>query len=111
MCRVETIEAARRLGFIGSPTIRIAGRDPFAQPDAVPALACRLYSTPEGLTGAPITAQLVAVLAKGSGPGGSNDIRLAQGDLSAVGKIVSIAVPRLPCCPYVARRGVRKALC
>lgn len=70
LCRVETIEAAQRLGFMGSPTIRIAGRDPFAQPSAVPDLACRLYATPEGLTYAPTTAQLVAVLAKGLGAGG-----------------------------------------
>lgn len=63
LCRVETIEAAQRLGFTGSPTIRIGGRDPFAQPGAVPALACRLYMTPEGLAGSPTTEQLVAVLA------------------------------------------------
>ena len=62
--RVDTLEAAERLGFIGSPTIRIAGKDPFAHPGAAPALVCRLYATPEGLGGAPTTAQLVAVLAK-----------------------------------------------
>ncbi len=53
---------ARRLGFIGSPTILLDGADPFAQPGASPALACRLYTTPEGMAGSPTIDQLVEAL-------------------------------------------------
>jgi len=44
---------ARQRGFVGSPTIRLNGTDPFARPEAPVALACRLYPTPEGLRGLP----------------------------------------------------------
>ncbi len=50
---IATRDQARQRGFVGSPTILLNGTDPFAQPDAAIALACRLYSTPEGLRGAP----------------------------------------------------------
>lgn len=49
--RVETTEDAERLRFIGSPTILIDGRDPFAGTDANFGLTCRVYQTPEGLAG------------------------------------------------------------
>jgi hypothetical protein len=60
---VETPEDAERLGFIGSPTILIGGVDPFASGDEQPALACRVFSTPEGRAGSPTVEQLVEVLA------------------------------------------------
>jgi hypothetical protein len=60
--RVETAEDAERLGFTGSPTILIGGRDPFSQPETVPALACRMYPTPGGLAGSPTVDQLVRAL-------------------------------------------------
>lgn len=59
---VETNENADRLGFTGSPTIWLDGADPFAQPDAVPALACRVYATADGLSGSPTVDQLVHAL-------------------------------------------------
>lgn len=59
---VPTAEDAERLGFRGSPTVLIAGRDPFADPDAPCGLACRVFSTPDGLRGAPTVEQLVAAL-------------------------------------------------
>lgn len=62
---VETTEDAERFGFPGSPTILIGGRDPFAMPGMVPALACRVYSTPEGLAGSPTVDQLVNALDQG----------------------------------------------
>ena len=58
----ETIEDAERFKFTGSPTILIGGRDPFPRPGMAPALACRLYSTPEGLAGSPTVDQLVHAL-------------------------------------------------
>ncbi|MEI6363083.1 MAG: thioredoxin family protein [Actinomycetes bacterium] len=60
--QVTTMEAAERLGFTGSPTILVDGVDPFASLDDQPGLACRVYSTPDGLRGAPSLAQVVAAL-------------------------------------------------
>jgi len=60
--RVETPVQATRLKFIGSPTIRIDGSDPFAAGDEPVGLACRLYDTPVGRAGSPTAAQLVGVL-------------------------------------------------
>lgn len=77
--RVETFEAAQRLGFTGSPTIQIAGKDRFASAGTAPGLACRLYETPDGWAGAPTTAQLVAILEAtcSDHPAGSGDHGLA----------------------------------
>ncbi|MEU3552403.1 hypothetical protein [Streptomyces longwoodensis] len=55
---------AERSGFTGSPTILMNGRDPFAEPGAVPSLACRIYRTPTGPAGAPGLDQLRQALAK-----------------------------------------------
>ncbi len=41
--KVETEEQARRLGFVGSPTIRIDGRDIDPPTDPRFALTCRVY--------------------------------------------------------------------
>lgn len=60
--QVASMEEARQLAFLGSPTILVDGRDPFADPDAPAGLACRVYATPEGLSGAPTVEQLVEVL-------------------------------------------------
>lgn len=60
--RVETPEEAERVGFRGSPTILVDGRDPFAQGDEPTGLACRVYATPDGAAGSPTTEQLRAAL-------------------------------------------------
>lgn len=59
---VATEQDADRLGFTGSPTILVDGVDPFAQPNVVPALACRVYPTSAGLAGSPTVNQLVDAL-------------------------------------------------
>ena len=59
---VETPEEAERLGFIGSPTILVDGHDPFATGSEPPALACRVFTTPDGRAGSPTVEQLVEVL-------------------------------------------------
>jgi hypothetical protein len=59
---VETAERAEELRFIGSPTIRIDGMDPFATGEEQVGLACRVYRTETGPSGSPETAQLVEVL-------------------------------------------------
>lgn len=59
--RVETPQQADELGFRGSPTVLIDGRDPF---DAAgpPGLSCRVYRTEEGMEGSPSLDQLMAAL-------------------------------------------------
>lgn len=61
--RVETPEQAEELGFLGSPTIRIDGTDPFATGAEQVGLACRVYPTSTGLSGSPELAQLLEALA------------------------------------------------
>jgi hypothetical protein len=61
---VETQQEAERIGFTGSPTLWLDGVDPFAREGSVPALACRVYATPEGLRGSPTVAQLSDVLTR-----------------------------------------------
>lgn len=60
---VRTPQQADELGFTGSPTVLVDGVDPFAGPDDVPALACRLYRTADGVQQAPTLAALVSALA------------------------------------------------
>jgi hypothetical protein len=55
---VDTAEDAARLNFIGSPTILVDGLDPFGEEDADVGLTCRLFDTPEGLSGSPTVGQL-----------------------------------------------------
>jgi hypothetical protein len=62
---VNSDEEARRLGFPGSPTIRVDGEDLFPVPErAGYALGCRMYATPEGLKGLPTATMLRAALAE-----------------------------------------------
>ena len=57
-------EEAERIGFRGSPTILVDGRDPFD--GGVPGtFACRSYLTEEGRRGAPSVDQLAAALRQG----------------------------------------------
>jgi hypothetical protein len=60
--QVSTPEEAERLGFRGSPTVLVNGRDPFLDQDIPVSLSCRIYRTPEGLTGSPTVEQLVEAL-------------------------------------------------
>jgi hypothetical protein len=60
---VETESDAERLGFIGSPTVLVDGRDPFDPGGAPVDLACRVYRTSEGLRGIPARGELEQALA------------------------------------------------
>jgi hypothetical protein len=64
LIRVETDAEARRVGFYGSPSIRINGQDIAPLPEgAAPGLACRVYPTPDGhLAPVPAYETLVAAL-------------------------------------------------
>ena len=59
---VATAEQAAAVGFRGSPTVLVDGRDPFAEPDSPIGLSCRVYRSGNGLAGSPTVAQLLAVL-------------------------------------------------
>ena len=69
---VTTQDQAEARGFVGSPTILIDGVDPFAVPGQRPAVACRVYATPAGLSGVPPLDDVVMALAaardRGSAP-------------------------------------------
>lgn len=65
--QVETIEDATRLGFTGSPTVLVEGRDVCESAGAAPALTCRLYATDDGLTAAPSVAVLERAFAAAAG--------------------------------------------
>jgi hypothetical protein len=62
--RIESEEEAQRLRFLGSPTVRVDGRD--VEPDASArqdfGLKCRLYRTAEGIVGAPSDGLIRAAL-------------------------------------------------
>jgi hypothetical protein len=59
---VKTPDDAENLGFIGSPTVLVDGKDPFATGSEPVAMACRLFNTPEGPAGSPTVDQLMEVL-------------------------------------------------
>lgn len=69
--QVETQQEAIDVGFAGSPTILVDGRDPFATGDEVVGLACRIYDTPEGWRSIPTDEQLRAALTAGGTDGRS----------------------------------------
>jgi len=62
LVRVETQEQAEARGFIGSPTVLLDGRDPFAIGAEQFGLACRLFRTADGLAGFPSVGMLTEAL-------------------------------------------------
>jgi hypothetical protein len=62
--RVESLDAAVAERFLGSPSVRVDGRDiePGAEDRTDFGLKCRLYPTPDGLRGTPPDDQLLAAL-------------------------------------------------
>ena len=60
---IDSPEMAERIGFRGSPTILVDGRDPFATGIEPIGMSCRVFRTAEGAQGAPTEAQLREVLA------------------------------------------------
>jgi hypothetical protein len=60
--QVTSPEQAEEVGFGGSPSILVDGRDVFAEGHEPVGLSCRVYQTPDGQAGAPTLAQLRAVL-------------------------------------------------
>lgn len=60
--RLESPEDAAKVPFAGSPTIVVDGADLFPAATRIVDLACRVYSTPDGLAGVPTVGQLVDAL-------------------------------------------------
>lgn len=75
---VTSAREAEQLGFRGSPTITVDGRDVFADSDEPVGLSCRLYQTPHGPVGAPTVDQLREVLSRL----GSTSAGLSADDIS-----------------------------
>jgi hypothetical protein len=67
--RVESDRAAVELRFLGSPTVRIDGRDvePGAELRTDYGLKCRLYRTPAGVAGQPPDTWIRAAIAASRG--------------------------------------------
>ena len=63
---IQSDEQAQTHGFIGSPTFLINGQDPFSEPGAVAAVACRMYRTDTGLAGVPARDDLREALRAGA---------------------------------------------
>lgn len=63
--RIESRADAERERFLGSPTMRVDGRDvdPTAAGRSDYALGCRLYATEQGLRGVPPDAWILEALA------------------------------------------------
>lgn len=66
LLRIETPEQAQAKRFAGSPTIRVDGLDLFPTGDEEYALACRVYRTAEGLSGAPSVEMIRAMILSGT---------------------------------------------
>lgn len=64
--RVASEQEARALRFLGSPTVRVEGRDvePAAATRSDYGLKCRLYRSAEGVSGQP-SDQLIVAAARG----------------------------------------------
>lgn len=60
--KVTSPQEAEEVGFRGSPTVLVDGRDVFAEGHEPVGLSCRVYQTPEGPAGAPTLDQLRVVL-------------------------------------------------
>lgn len=70
---VTDAEAAERLGFAGSPTIRIDGRDVSPLVTIRPAaLACRTYEAEGGFSGIPDDRVVRAAIARAVSGGGTS---------------------------------------
>ena len=70
--RVESDADARRLRFLGSPTVRVDGRDvePEADGRRTYALQCRLYRSPDRVSGVPPDELIVRALGSHDAWGG-----------------------------------------
>jgi hypothetical protein len=62
MSVIASQQQAEEREFVGSPTILVDGVDPFGVAGQSAAFACRVYSTPAGLSGVPPLGELIRAL-------------------------------------------------
>ena len=64
LVRVDDVEAAERERFLGSPTVRVDGEDvePGAAARSDFGLKCRLFATPDGVSGVPADAWVLGAV-------------------------------------------------
>lgn len=62
LVQVRTGEEATAARFAGSPTVLVDGQDLFPGAAPVTNLACRVYRSSQGLSGAPTSRALIAAL-------------------------------------------------
>ncbi|MFH2101756.1 MAG: thioredoxin family protein [Chloroflexota bacterium] len=58
LIKVKDDEQANRLKFLGSPSYRANGQDWWPEARPTYGLSCRVYSTPQGMRGAPTVEML-----------------------------------------------------
>jgi len=61
---IDSPESAERVGFHGSPTILVDGRDPFVTGIEQVGMSCRVFRTEDAIQGAPTEAELRKLLLK-----------------------------------------------
>ena len=61
---IDSPESAERVGFHGSPTILVDGRDLFVTGIEQVGMSCRVFRTEDGIQGAPTEAELRKLLLK-----------------------------------------------
>lgn len=59
---IDSPETAEQVGFHGSPTILVDGRDPFVTGVQQVGMSCRVFRTGDGIQGAPTEAELRKLL-------------------------------------------------
>ena len=64
LIKIVSDDDAKKQEFLGSPTIRVNGRDLFPLDQQNYSLQCRVYPTPEGLKGTPSREMLYERLSK-----------------------------------------------
>ena len=62
LIEIKTDADAQRWKFVGSPTIRLDGVDPFPRDETNYGLECRVYQTPQGYSGWPTKEMLRTAL-------------------------------------------------
>jgi hypothetical protein len=66
--RITTQREAQEVGFRGSPTIQLNGRDPFEHDAGTVGMACRIHRTAAGREGAPALLDIVKALEEVQSP-------------------------------------------
>ena len=82
LVNVADHEAAQRLRFLGSPTIRVGGRDvdPYTEERTDYGLSCRVFRTEAGIAGQPDERWVREALARVAGPSAEHDVLAHRAD-------------------------------